>query len=1804
MTEVPEAIAVALPAIDTTRPRPVLATRNRTALHPRSGDQAGYWTEVVQSFRDVMHSGDAVVPMLLVASTNSRALLDLLTTALAEIGMAEICPAHRSRRDHLLRATQRGFAVVDVIDHWPDWVSLSDEAGVALQPVVEAVPLEEWFARTKMVELFGSDAASDDAEGPVQTPATGSMAVPGATLLDAIPQLVAHALLPWLDRTGLGASDRAPLIIDTRLDTVSPQLRASVAMRPLTGGPLSPPQQAQLDLVFAPLRIEREDAPSDYAAMERFLVAHWQPSGKSDGNAVDSFKPSQKLAMEAIRTRAQDVMVALPTGEGKSVLFQVPALCRGLRNRRLTLVLSPLKALMRDQVARLREQGFGESAEYLSSDMTSSEIAAVLQGVLDHRIVLLYVAPERLRNAAFTDVLDRRILSDGGLEYVVFDETHCVNQWGYEFRPDYFHAFNSLLQRLRTGRQSDVTPVLMMSATITASDRRFLAEILTLGSHDAAVLPLKICPDSAVFTNPLRDHITVNPVQVRGNILDKQSFDQALLERLPHIIDAIDKAQANRKATGQRSAVIVFVSRRAHAEKVASRLATRVDCDVECYRAGLDSATRDDIYSRFRDGDLDVLVATKAFGMGMDIPDIHWVIHLSPPTYLEDYLQEVGRIGRGVQERKRAKLGQLSAVMLFSPADFETTRSLRARNELRAPQIKDIEAEIVKNTQQIDGRKVAIVPQHGYEEYDSAAEMRANATRLRMALHWLEKAGHLDQLGMVADLLTIDLHSTKLSEIGAEQSAVGAVARAVLSLTAAPDDKAANPAPSTGLLGGLLNWLQRMIGVNLDPPAAIIPTSRASAEHSTVVINLSQVRLHCQIATMGDTMACLVDLQKRGGLTLHWRLHFAERPMLSEPPERVEALMSSVSAAVRHLLRRLNTKGTAEFNPFEWLDEADWGHPVVNLPDGPITKDDKDIVQLYARYRRAYLSGFQTLARASGVRLRQTVRAEGEALVWHAHLPLANNQRAQSRCSERMTMARSLLAIFQDAARSNVTSVNVADLIRTVRTAHPQKRFNTPDLEATQGLLAALHIVSTQPDLLPMSYVLNVHDAPIGLDAHPDLLAELKGVSDLAEARSFAMEVFANLPAQSRETFVGGYFANAGAAELKGFLETELGDIDDSDGNLSSFIQSKRDQLRATKATEFFALYAVSEEPAQWAAIRHPFDHHLMVNAGPGAGKTSVLVGRIAHLIREQHIKPSEIVVLAFNRAVVFEIKKRVRELFRSLGYAAYAEQVRVSTFHTLAMRSLHQADDQSAPKGREDILPVFAARMAQDDRFRTQVAGGCRAILIDEFQDVTEDVYAVIRNLYLGSSSRAGVMVIGDDDQDILRWQRRNNSRAGSEFSEVFFDRFEADFAGPTFRHLELAVNFRSGAEIVTRSQKMISGFFGKSTQSRRLKVTDLRTRTDAARDHCARTDWRGKTWDETLDMVARSCDSLLAQNPGSLAVLCRSNSEVAQVHHRLAKTLPGIAIQSGANMQIAYLRHVGHWIDFLESEPVEQDRLMTEPLKEELLGKFRQAFAVPETQSRPMPEVDLATLWTLCCAERNFPHLSHLVRFLRALKMDDLQRLLGSLHAGTQSVVSTIHKVKGLEFDNVVIVPSMTPFGKADHGRLDALEKDAAEEARLLYVAMTRAKTRLDYFVGDREYAWAATPPRVMAGTHGQSLMLVGGLDEVDLGWAWRKGPYNQAPDDRQTYIEGNVCVGDRIVLGGHGVGAGKGLVHIGTSGASQQIGFLSRQSGAAGPQAELTVHAVVRYPADDRDAAAVGDLVAQRGWGYAVMVAGRLR
>lgn len=311
----------------------------------------------------------------------------------------------------------------------------------------------------------------------------------------------------------------------------------------------------------------------------------------------DSFRGRQAEIVERV-CAGGDALVLMPTGGGKSLCYQIPALVRP----GVGVVVSPLIALMQDQVDALR--ALGVRAGFLNSTQDYEQRRATEQALLAGDLDLLYLAPERLRVPATMELLDR-VVAGAGVALFAIDEAHCVSQWGHDFRPDYL-ALSDLHQRWPT------VPRIALTATATRATRAEIAERLDLG-------------DAAHFVSSFdRPNITYR-------IVPKDNPRRQLLELITteHAGDA----------------GIVYCLSRASVEDTAEFLSQQ-GIPALPYHAGLPAATRAEHQARFLREDGLVMVATIAFGMGIDKPDVRFVAHLDLPKSVEGYYQETGRAGR------------------------------------------------------------------------------------------------------------------------------------------------------------------------------------------------------------------------------------------------------------------------------------------------------------------------------------------------------------------------------------------------------------------------------------------------------------------------------------------------------------------------------------------------------------------------------------------------------------------------------------------------------------------------------------------------------------------------------------------------------------------------------------------------------------------------------------------------------------------------------------------------------------------------------------------------------------------------------------------------------------------------------------------------------------------------------------------------------------------------------------------------------------------------------------------------------
>lgn len=320
------------------------------------------------------------------------------------------------------------------------------------------------------------------------------------------------------------------------------------------------------------------------------------------------FRPGQQQIIEAA-IAGQDCLVVMPTGGGKSLCYQIPALAR----YGLTLVVSPLISLMKDQVDQLRANGV--NAESLNSAQSREQQQAIYQACQQGDIKLLYVAPERLLMASFLQMLAawRPVM-------VAVDEAHCISQWGHDFRPEY-GALGQLRHHF---------PGLQLMALTATADRTTRDDILQRLQLEAPLIQV------SSFDRP----------NIRYTLVDKYKPTEQLLTYL--------RGQQGKSG-------IIYCNSRAKVEDTAARLLSR-GFSVGAYHAGLDNGVRAQVQEAFQRDDLQIVVATVAFGMGINKPNVRFVFHLDIPRNIESYYQETGRAGRDGLPAE--------AVMLYDPADI------------------------------------------------------------------------------------------------------------------------------------------------------------------------------------------------------------------------------------------------------------------------------------------------------------------------------------------------------------------------------------------------------------------------------------------------------------------------------------------------------------------------------------------------------------------------------------------------------------------------------------------------------------------------------------------------------------------------------------------------------------------------------------------------------------------------------------------------------------------------------------------------------------------------------------------------------------------------------------------------------------------------------------------------------------------------------------------------------------------------------------------------------------------------------
>ena len=1057
-------------------------------------------------------------------------------------------------------------------------------------------------------------------------------------------------------------------------------------------------------------------------------------------------------------------LAILPTGGGKSLCFQLPALVRYLRRGQLTLVISPLQALMKDQVDNLIAKTGTINAAALYGLLTAPERGEVLEQIRLGEVAILYVSPEQLRNRSFRSVLGAREIGCW-----VFDEAHCLSKWGHDFRPDYLYAAR-FIRELAGEQGVPVPPIACFTATAKLD---VVAEIL---EHFRSELGRELTLFQAGVG---RDNLSF---EVR--LTRRQEKEAALLNALAEELGAPGIADGTRAG-----AAVVYASTRKRVEELAEVL-SRAGWAAEAFHAGLSAPEKRRIQDAFLTGELAVIAATNAFGMGVDKDDVRLVVHAEIPGSLENYLQEAGRAGR---DRAPAR-----CVLLYDEQDVEDQFRLAAGSRLTSSDIAAILRGLRLARRERDGNVVVTAGELLHEEGLEVGfdiEGRDAETRVRTAVAWLERAGFVERnenrtrvfqgRPAVRDLTQARQRIAGLALSAAQQARWLAVLEALF-----------NCDPDEGLTADELARLPAFRPA--EPVAASPPPPWDRGETAGLrVLRTLYDMANAGLLHQGPQQSAFIRYKVADHSELRLaRVCVVERAMIAalreEAPDADDRAWHPLS--IRRLNQRLRDQDV-DTNP-ELLKDLllDLAH------DGRGLAASRCSLEFRQTERDHYL-----------VRLHRD---------WRALTDTAERRQAVA-----VTVLRVLLSKVPTGAAPS------AELL---------VGFGLDEL--TAALQEDLHLRGQIKDPLAA-----VHRALLFLHQHRVVVLQ-GGVGVFRQAMTIRV-----LPEAKGRRYSKGHYAQLAQHYgeqvfqihvMNAYARLGLERIGQAIGLVAAYFTLERmdfvrryfpDQRealeRATTAASFRRIVDSLDNPEQIAIVAAEPDANRLVLAGPGSGKTRVIVHRAAFLLRVRRLDPRGLLILCYNRAAALDLRRRLVALVD-----ADARGVTIQTFHGFAMRlagrsfaerasvgDLGAADFEGVISEALDLLEGRASLAGiEPDALRDRLLSGYRHILVDEYQDIDAEQYRLVaaiagRSRGLDDGALA-LLAVGDDDQSIYGFRGA---------SVEFIRRFKADY-GAEIHHL--VENYRSSGNIVAAAHALIGHNRGRMKADQRLRVDHRRRRRPLA--------------------------------------------------------------------------------------------------------------------------------------------------------------------------------------------------------------------------------------------------------------------------------------------------------------------------------------------------------------------------------------
>lgn len=1206
-------------------------------------------------------------------------------------------------------------------------------------------------------------------------------------------------------------------------------------------------------------------------------------------------EPLQEKAVQAAVDN-KSILAVFPTGGGKSITFQVPALMSGENAKGLTVVISPLQSLMKDQVDNLEKIGITDAVT-INGLLDPIERAKSIERVQDGSATILYISPESLRSKT----TEKLLLGRKVVRFVI-DEAHCFSSWGQDFRVDYLYIGDFIQSLQRSKNLEDRIPVSCFTAT---AKQKVIEDICTYFKEKLEI-KLEIFPSKATRTN------------LHYQVFEKGDDD----EKYNSVRDLIEEKDCP---------TIIYVSRTKHATQLAKRL-NEDGFNARAFHGKMESQEKTENQNAFISGDVQIMVATSAFGMGVDKKDVGMVIHYEISDSLENYVQEAGRAGR--DESITA-----DCYILFNEEDLGKHFILLNQTKLNIHEIQQIWKAIkfiTKFKSSVQKSALEIARAAGWDD-----NLKEIETRVTTAIAALEEAGYLKRNQNMPRVFANSILSKNAQE---------AIDKVMNSQKFSEEQKIT----ATRIIKSLFSSKSRKQGTQDEAESRVDYISdNLGIEIKNVISVVNLLRDEKILADAKDLQAFI----KRG------------------ETKKGSIEITKTYGMIENFLYPLFDESEKSFHIKELNEQAEWKGCKDVTPNRI-----KSIINFWA--------------------IKNWIKRQNKDYSKNHIVAIScqPKEEMKRRIESRHILAEFIVNyLFDKSLTIDEGEKQKDEILIDFSVLELQKAFDNQtqlfeikptidDIEDTLFYLSRIEAIKIEGGFLVVYNKLTIDR----IEQNSRVQYKEQDYQKLSQYYDHKIQ----------QIHIVGEYAKKMVDDYAGALKF----VDDYfQLNFPSFLKryfpgSRESEIRRNITPKKYKQLFDSLSDIQRKIIDDKDSQYIVVAAGPGSGKTKVLAHKLASLLLMEDVKHEQLLMVTFSRAAATEFKKRLIEL---IGNAA--NFIDIKTFHSYCFDLLGKV---GTLEKADAIIKTTSQKIKADEVEINRITK--TVLVIDEAQDMDKDEFELIEVL-MEKNEEMRVIAVGDDDQNIYEWRGADSKYLTSFITEKNAAKYE------------LIKNYRSKSNLVSFTNQFVETIEG------RLKEIPIEpNQADNGKIRIVRY----KNGNIITPLIEEISSARLS---GTTCVLTHKNEEAFQIAGLLTKNgLQAKLIQTNDSFSLYNLAEIRYFLNELKLD----DEVFT--ISEEVWGiAKRKMIDRFKTSSKFEICNNLIKDFEVTNTKRKYK--SDFEVFIRESKLEDFIS-----ENGETIFVSTIHKAKGKEFDNVYLL-------------LEDFDFTENEKKRQLYVAITRAKQQL---------------------------------------------------------------------------------------------------------------------------------------------------